>query len=52
MYNRVADNAVQIHGGLDYPIEHFYCDARVTRIYEGTVRSGKISLPPNSRKTF
>lgn len=39
-YNRVADKAVQIHGGVgyiaDYPIERFYRDARITRIYEGT----------------
>ncbi|WDL95951.1 acyl-CoA dehydrogenase family protein [Alicyclobacillus sp. ALC3] len=40
VYNRVADKAVQIHGGVgyiaDYPIERFYRDARITRIYEGT----------------
>lgn len=39
-YSRVADKAVQIHGGLgyiaDYPIERFYRDARIARIYEGT----------------
>ncbi len=40
VYNRIADMAVQIHGGLgymkDYPIERFYRDARITKIYEGT----------------
>ena len=36
----VADAAVQIQGGAGYmvgnPVERFYRDARVTRIYEGT----------------
>lgn len=40
VYNEVADMAVQIHGGIgymkDYPIERFYRDARITKIYEGT----------------
>ncbi|MFJ7970074.1 acyl-CoA dehydrogenase family protein [Psychrobacillus sp. NPDC096389] len=40
VYNKVADSALQVHGGLgymkDYPIERFFRDARITRIYEGT----------------
>lgn len=39
-YNRVADKAVQIHGGIgyirEYAIERYYRDARITKIYEGT----------------
>ncbi|MGI9385670.1 MAG: acyl-CoA dehydrogenase family protein [Methyloligellaceae bacterium] len=40
MVGRVADRAVQIHGGAgyisDYPVEHFYRDVRLFRLYEGT----------------
>lgn len=40
MANRVAYQAVQMHGGYgyvrDYPVERLYRDARVTTIYEGT----------------
>jgi butyryl-CoA dehydrogenase len=36
----VVDCALQIHGGYgymkEYPIERYYRDARITRIYEGT----------------
>ena len=40
MVGRVADRAVQIHGGAgymaEYGIERFYRDVRVYRLYEGT----------------
>jgi acyl-CoA dehydrogenase len=35
-----VDRAVQVHGGLGYlrttPVERFYRDARLFRLYEGT----------------
>jgi len=40
MLARVTDAALQIHGGMglmnDYPIERFWRDARVERIWDGT----------------
>ncbi len=48
MANRVADMAVQIHGGMgymkDFPVERFYRDLRLTRIYEGTDEIQKIVI--------
>ncbi len=40
MLARVTDTAIQIHGGMglmdDYPLERFWRDARVERIWDGT----------------
>jgi acyl-CoA dehydrogenase len=40
MVGRVADRAVQIHGGSgyisEYCVERFYRDVRLFRLYEGT----------------
>jgi len=40
MVGRAVDKAVQVHGGLGYlrttPVERFYRDARLYRLYEGT----------------
>jgi MazG family protein len=42
MANRIADNALQIHGGSgyteDYVVSKIYRDARITNIYEGTTQ--------------
>ncbi|HBW35799.1 acyl-CoA dehydrogenase family protein [Desulfosporosinus sp. BICA1-9] len=44
-YCRVADKALQVFGGMGYmrelPIERYYRDARITRIYEGTAEIQK-----------
>ncbi|WAH38021.1 acyl-CoA dehydrogenase family protein [Alicyclobacillus dauci] len=56
VYNRVADKAVQIHGGVgyiaEYPIERFYRDARITRIYEGTSEIQKNIIVSQLRKEY
>ena len=40
MLARVTDAAIQLHGGMglmdDYPLERFWRDARVERIWDGT----------------
>lgn len=51
MCGRVADRCVQIHGGAgyvsEYPIERFYRDVRLFRIYEGTTQIQQIVIARN-----
>ena len=51
MANRVAYQALQIHGGYgyskEYPVERYYRDARVTTIYEGTSEIQRIVIANN-----
>jgi len=51
MCGRVADRAVQVHGGAgymaDYGIERFYRDVRLFRIYEGTSQIQQLVIARN-----
>ena len=51
MCGRVADRAVQIHGGSgyirDYAIERFYRDVRLFRLYEGTSQIQQLVIARN-----
>lgn len=56
IYNRIADKAVQIHGGLgymkDFPVERYYRDARITKIYEGTSEIQKNIIAAQIHKDY
>ncbi|AMO25506.1 acyl-CoA dehydrogenase family protein [Ramlibacter solisilvae] len=51
MAEKVCSDAIQIHGGYgylnDFPVERFYRDARVTKIYEGTSHIQKLIIARN-----
>lgn len=51
MVNRVAGQAIQIHGGYgycsEYPMERHYRDARVFTIYEGTSEIQRLVISNN-----
>ena len=51
MVGRVADRAVQVHGGAgyiaDYHVERFYRDVRLFRIYEGTSQIQQLIIARN-----
>ncbi len=56
MVGRVADRAVQIHGGAGYVtefgIERFYRDVRLFRIYEGTSQIQQLIIAREMLKEF
>ena len=51
MVGKVADRAVQIHGGAgyinEYPVERFYRDVRLLRLYEGTSQIQQLVIAKN-----
>ena len=55
MCGRVADRAVQIHGGAgymaDYGIERFYRDVRLFRLFEGTSQIQQLVIARNMIKS-
>ncbi len=53
--NRVADRALQIFGGMGYskdlPIERYYRDVRISRIYDGTSEIHRTVIAKDALKT-
>ncbi|MBL4740841.1 MAG: acyl-CoA dehydrogenase family protein [Sneathiella sp.] len=51
---RIADKAVQIHGGAgymsEYKVERFYRDVRLLRLYEGTTQIQQLVIARNMLK--
>jgi acyl-CoA dehydrogenase len=56
MVGRVTDRAVQVHGGAGYmrgvPVERFYRDARLFRIYEGTSQIQQLVIARQALRGF
>ncbi|PHQ67726.1 MAG: acyl-CoA dehydrogenase [Sneathiella sp.] len=52
---RIADRAVQIHGGAgymsEYKVERFYRDVRLLRLYEGTTQIQQLVIARNMMKS-
>jgi len=53
---RIADRAVQIHGGAgymsEYKVERFYRDVRLLRLYEGTTQIQQLVIARNMLKSM
>jgi acyl-CoA dehydrogenase len=56
MVGRVADRAVQIHGGAgyisEYAVERFYRDVRLFRIFEGTTQIQQLVIARETIKAY
>ena len=55
MAERVASDAIQIHGGYgyvnDFPVERIYRDVRVCQIYEGTSEIQRMVIGRNLQES-